>query len=132
MSYERIILHHAKVVKCYFAFFHTFGELNSPRRALPCSHWRSITKSTLSFLLDGRKTVNVAYRYSPLALPLGELSPKVTERAFPLSVLASLGHLSQGERQGVLALEQAQQIVPLCLLTVKCDPPILPKADFQL
>ena len=42
----------------------------------------------------------------PLALPLGELSPKVTERglqahsAFTLSVLASLGHLSQGERQG--------------------------------
>jgi hypothetical protein len=42
-----------------------------------------------------------------LALPLGELSPKVTERALPLrslSVLASLGQLSQGERQGVLAL----------------------------
>ena len=70
------------------------------------------------FLLDGRKTVNVAYRYSPLALPLGELSPKVTERAFPLSVLASLGHLSQGERQGMLALEQAQRDNPLCLLTV--------------
>ena len=32
-----------------------------------------------------------------LALPLGELSPKVTERA--LSVLATLGHLSQRERQ---------------------------------
>ena len=43
-----------------------------------------------------------------MALPLGELSPKVTERALPplrsLSVLASLGHLSQRERQGVLAL----------------------------
>ena len=33
-----------------------------------------------------------------LALPLGELSPQVTERA--LSVLAALGHLSQRERQG--------------------------------
>ena len=61
----------------------------------------------------------------PLALPLGELSPQVTERvvqsflndeinlyahttkihlawpSFPLSVFASLRHLSQGERQGV-------------------------------
>ena len=32
----------------------------------------------------------------------------------------------------MLALEQAQRDNPLCLLTVKCDPPILPKADFQL
>ena len=49
-------------------------------------------------------------RTRPLALPLGELSPQVTERAIPplvgalsqpsLSVLASLGHLSQRERQG--------------------------------
>ena len=42
----------------------------------------------------------------PLALPLGELSPKVTERAIEvhtLSVLAVLGHLSQRERQGLLA-----------------------------
>ena len=39
---------------------------------------------------------------SPLALPLGELSPQVTERVLPfaLSVLAALGHLSQRERQG--------------------------------
>ena len=42
--------------------------------------------------------------YTPLALPLGELSPQVTERAcFPLSVFASLSHLSQRERQGVFA-----------------------------
>ena len=80
---------------------------------------------------------------SPLALPLGELSPKVTERGkavcrcqrqggknvflkakfdlFPLSVLAALGHLSHGERQGMLAMiqEQAQRItaVPVnCLI----------------
>jgi len=33
---------------------------------------------------------------------LGELSPQVTERG-SLSVLAALGHLSQRERQGVLA-----------------------------
>ena len=52
--------------------------------------------------------------YRLLALPLGELSPQVTERAsqpfsnnkidwplFPLSALAALGHLSQRERQGV-------------------------------
>ena len=111
--------------------------------------------------MGGRKTVNGAYRYryapflmstyyvmgrSPLALPLGELSPQVTERflqpfsndkinlcthiteipvvrgvsspceavghfligccllawsLFSLSVLATLGHLSQGERQDV-------------------------------
>ena len=43
--------------------------------------------------------------YSPLALPLGELSPQVTERAlqpflFTLSVLAALGHLSQGRGKG--------------------------------
>ena len=36
-----------------------------------------------------------------LALPLGELSPQVTERA--LSVLAVLGHLSQRERQGFMS-----------------------------
>ena len=45
-------------------------------------------------------------RCKPLALPLGELSPQVTERAlqpFTLSVLAALGHLSQGERQGMRA-----------------------------
>ena len=64
------------------------------------------------------KTVNGAYRYryapflmstyyvmgrSPLALPLGELSPQVTERVLPfaLSVLAALGHLSHRERQGI-------------------------------
>ena len=69
-----------------------------------------------------------------MALPLGELSPQVTERVLPfaLSVLAALGHLSQGERQGVLhheicltnqiKQEQAQQIIPLCLLTVSCSP----------
>ena len=54
---------------------------------------------------------------SPLALPLGELSPQVTERVLPpflnnkinlcahtpfaLSVLAALGHLSHRERQGI-------------------------------
>ena len=47
-----------------------------------------------------------------LALPLGELSSQMTERALrllpvrplsSLSVLATLGHLSQGERQGVLS-----------------------------
>ena len=67
------------------------------------------------------KTVNGAYRYryapflmptyyaagrSPLALPLGELSPQVTERVLPfaLSVLAALVHLSQRERQGMLCI----------------------------
>ena len=44
-----------------------------------------------------------------MALPLGELSPQVTERAlqsflFTLSVLAALGHLSQRERHGTLTL----------------------------
>ena len=112
--------------------------------------------------MGGRKTVNGAYRYryapflmstyyvmgrSPLALPLGELSPQVTERVlqpfsndkinlcthiteipvvrgvsspceavghfligccllawslFSLSVLATLGHLSQRERQDAI------------------------------
>ena len=64
----------------------------------------------------------------PLALPLGELSPQVTERVvqsflndeinlyahttkihlawplFPLSVFAALSHLSQRARQGILVL----------------------------
>ncbi len=55
----------------------------------------------------------------PLALPLGELSPQVTERVsqpfsnnkmewslFTLSVLAALGHLSQRERQGVRCVKR--------------------------
>ena len=40
---------------------------------------------------------------TPLALPLGELSPKVTERTFSLfslSVFASLNRLSQKETRG--------------------------------
>ena len=47
----------------------------------------------------------VRIRIDPLALPLGELSPQATERilqsrsAYTLSVLASLRHLSQRERQ---------------------------------
>ena len=38
-----------------------------------------------------------------MALPLGELSPQVTERVLPvaLSVLAALGHLSHRERLGI-------------------------------
>ena len=69
--------------------------------------------------------------HRPLALPLGELSPKATERGkavcrclwqikacrflndkinlFALSVLAALGHLSQGERQGMPAERPAVQ-----------------------
>ena len=62
---------------------------------------------------------------APLALPLGELPPQAAERVlhslYTLSVLASLGHLSQGERQGGLLIqEQAQQMILLCLLTVSC------------
>ena len=112
--------------------------------------------------MGNRKIANGAYRcryapifvyltgegYNPLALPLGELSPQVTERVLQpfsndkinlcahiteipvahgvsspceaaghfliehcllvwslvaLSVLATLGHLSQGERQGMIA-----------------------------
>ena len=55
-------------------------------------------KSTAAILIGGRKTVHGAYRYRyapflmpacyitgyrPLALPLGELSPQVTERGLP-------------------------------------------------
>ena len=81
-----------------------------------------------------RKIVNGAYRYryapflvpgySPLALPPGELSPKVTERVLqpcPLSVFASLSHLSHRERQGglhAMIQEQAQRASPLCLFAV--------------
>ena len=46
----------------------------------------------------GMKKMIASLGSPSLALPLGELSPKVTERA--LSVLAALGHLSQRERQG--------------------------------
>ena len=135
------------------------------------------------------KTVNGAYRYryapflmstyyvmgrSPLALPLGELSPQVTERVLQpfsndkinlcthiteipavrgvsspceaaghfliehcllvwslvaLSVLATLGHLSQGERQGMLAryteryrsaLLSVRQIGVYCIVPTYC------------
>ena len=57
--------------------------------------------------------------YRLLALPLGELSPKVLPPLFPRSVFAALSHLSHRERQGVLANnKQAQQIIPLYLLTI--------------
>ena len=73
-------------------------------------------------LMNGRKQF-MEHIYSPLALPLGELSPQATERVlpplFPISIFASLRHLSQRESQGVLANnKQAQQIIPLYLLTI--------------
>ena len=47
-----------------------------------------------------------------MALPLGELSPQVTERALTLSVFASLSHLSQRERQ------EMKFMIPLRLIIV--------------
>ncbi len=76
-------------------------------------------------MLQGElSAVRLTEGINALALPLGELSPKVTERGlqlflndkiklFALSVLAVLGHLSQRERQGVLAWYSK-----LCLLIV--------------
>ena len=63
----------------------------------------------------GSDTLHFSCQHAYLALPLGELSPQVTERALQrtLSVLAALGHLSQRERQ-----EQAQRMIPLCLLSI--------------
>ena len=66
-------------------------------------------------LMVSRKTVNGAYRYRytpflnpkyvhPLALPLGELSPKVTERAFhpcfpsPVSLRSAASPIGRGKR----------------------------------
>ena len=49
MSDGCIILYRAKVVKCYFAFSGTFGEMNSLHCTSPRLHWQSITKSALSF-----------------------------------------------------------------------------------
>ena len=66
-------------------------------------------------LMDSRKTVNGAYRYRytpflnpkyvhPLALPLGEPSPKVTERAFhpcfpsPVSLRSATSPIGRGKR----------------------------------
>ena len=74
-------------------------------------------------------------RYTPLAFPLGELSPKVTEREkapflnaklslSALSVLAALGHLSHRERQ----VTQARRAVrvpassPWLSLWERCQP----------
>ena len=67
----------------------------------------------MSFLIMVNSNPGEKRPVRPLALPLGELSPQVTERAIPplvgalsqpsLSVLASLGHLSQRERQGGVA-----------------------------
>ena len=65
--------------------------------------------------MDSRKTVNGAYRYRytpflnpkyvhPLALPLGELSPKVTERALlpyfpsPVSLRSAASPIGRGKR----------------------------------
>ena len=53
----------------------------------------------------------------PLALPLGELSPQVTERAWrpstnTLSVFAALSHLSQREKQGGRGTAKQQRIPP--------------------
>ena len=67
---------------------------------------------------------NAPCHVAPLALPLGELSPQVTERVLrlylnglicrralsALSVLAVLGHLSQRERQGMLVRNIKQDI----------------------
>ena len=59
--------------------------------------------------------MSVPPRPQPLALPLGELSPQVTERDLrlfagaaivSLSVLAALGHLSHRERQEVRSLSE--------------------------
>ena len=49
-------------------------------------------------------TLHFSCQHINLALPLGELSPQVTERAlvrslYTLSVFASLRHLPQRERQ---------------------------------
>ncbi len=64
----------------------------------------------MSFLIMVNSNPGEKRPVRPLALPLGELSPQVTERAIPplvgalsqpsLSVLAALGHLSRRERQG--------------------------------
>lgn len=54
-----------------------------------------------------------------MALPLGELAPKVTEMGglgeglLSLSVFAALGHLSLWERQGGLGGAGKQRSIPL-------------------
>ena len=71
----------------------------------------------------------------PLALPLGELSPQVTERVLrsfgqggfgegllTLSVRASLGRLSQRERQGGLRGTAKQRMIPPFRFPVSCGP----------
>ena len=57
-----------------------------------------------------KKPPSSSMEYKLLALPLGELSPKVTERALHsyLPSPSSLGHLSQRERQGVLAFHDTR------------------------
>ena len=112
------------------------GHLSHRERQGECRDGNRFTTIRLSggTRIEGsRKTVNGAYRYryapflvpiyDALALPLGELSPQVTEEnlapagrhlpakvpafsdwtlpLFALSVLAALGHLSHRERQGV-------------------------------
>ena len=116
------------------------GHLSHRERQRECRDGNRFTTIRLSggTRIEGsRKTVNGAYRYrcapflvpiyDALALPLGELSPQVTERnlapagrhlpakvpafsdwtlpLFALSVLAALGHLSHRERQGSAGTE---------------------------
>ena len=66
-------------------------------------------------------SISCANISSPLALPLGELSPKVTERAFrthfpsPSSLRSATS--PKGRGKGCCS-------IPLCLFTVWCAPPL--------
>ena len=97
LSSPVIILQETQFVKRKFPFF---GDLPAIQAGTESGRPSARTNAPSRILRGGHKAANGAYRYIPLALPLGELSPKVTERAFPLSVFAALSHLSQRERQG--------------------------------
>ena len=65
-----------------------------------------------------------------MALPLGELSPKVTERALhsylpsPSSLRSVTSPIGRGKGYSHSMIQgQAQQIILLCLLTVLCPRP---------
>ena len=60
---------------------------------------------------------------TPLALPLGELSPKVTKRVLhpslpsPSSLRSATSPIGRGKRAPAFN-DTKQRIIPLCLLTV--------------
>ena len=77
LSSPVIILQETRFVKRKFPFF---GDLPAIQAGAESGRPSARTNAPSRILRGGHKAANGAYRYIPLALPLRELSPKVTER----------------------------------------------------